>query len=663
MPQTTKKRPMQPDDILRIRWVTDPQISPDGRRVAYVVTTLDAKANEYRSHVYVIDARGGESRQLTNGPKRDTSPRWSPDGHHIAFVSERGDEKEKGQVWVIDAEGGEAWRLTKAEDGAGNPTWSPEGKRLAFTSRVDIRRAEKGPDGKPYPKVRKITTLKYKSNGEGLIDDKRTHIFVVDIDFSGREPVDAQALTRGDFNHGPPRWSPDGKRVAFASARHATRDRDNASDLWVLDVPADRKTAAGLPRRLTETVGAVSAPAWSPDGKQLAYLGHAHRKRPSGRHHRLWVVPASGGGKPRCLTENLDRNCNSGVEPFWSKDGTSLTFGVMDGGDCHLYVTAASRPAPAALLAGERQISAAKADGGRMAFLASDPTHPAEVFVAAENGSGEHALSRENEAWLSEVQLLAREPVKAVSADGTAVPAWAIRPSGARGRLPCLVNVHGGPKTQYGSNFFDEFQVYAGAGYTVVYGNPRGSDGYGEDWAMAVLSDWGGKDWADVTAIADAAESLPFVDTSRVGIMGGSYGGFMTSWAVGHTGRFRAACSERAVNNAYSMVGTSDIGFNFQPDQVGGVLWKDTNRFLRMSPISYLQEIRTPLLIIHSENDLRCPIEQAEQLYVGLKLLRRPVEFWRFPEDNHEMSRSGKPRNRLKRFEVILDWFGKHLKA
>jgi dipeptidyl aminopeptidase/acylaminoacyl peptidase len=180
---------------------------------------------------------------------------------------------------------------------------------------------------------------------------------------------------------------------------------------------------------------------------------------------------------------------------------------------------------------------------------------------------------------------------------------------------------------------------------------------------MAVLGDWGGKDWADVTAIADAAEALPFVDSSRIGIMGGSYGGFMTSWAVGHTRRFRAACSERAVNNAYSMVGTSDIGFNFQLDHVGGVPSRDADRFLRMSPITYVRDIRTPLLIIHAENDLRCPIEQAEQLYVGLKLLRRPVEFWRFPEDNHEMSRSGKPRNRLKRFEVILAWFGRRLRA
>jgi dipeptidyl aminopeptidase/acylaminoacyl peptidase len=657
------KRPMKPEDILRIRWVSDPQVSPDGARVAYVVTTLDAEKNEYRSCIKVVPVAGGEARQLTNGPKRDTAPRWSPDGRHIAFLSERGDEK--AQVWVIAADGGEAWRLTKAPDGAANPAWSPDGKRIAFTSRLELHPSPKGPDGKPYPKVRRITTLKYKSNGEGLIDDKRTHVFLVDADFDAREPREAFQLTRGDFNHAAPlRWSPDGARLAFASARHATRDRDSASDIWVVDVPAtlDARAQAPAPRRLTRTLGPASAPAWSPDGKQLAYLGHRHRNLPSGRHHRLWVVQAEGGA-PRCLTDGLDRNCNSGVEPFWSPDGRSVCFGVLDRGDCHIYRVPAEGEEATALIAGERQITAATAASGRIVFLASDSTHPAEVFVADADGSGARQLSRENAAWLDEVELYPRERIKAVSADGTAVDAWVIRPASGAGRLPCLVNVHGGPKTQYGSNFFDEFQVYAGAGYAVVYGNPRGSDGYGEDWAMAVVGAWGEKDWADVTAIADAAEALPFVDPSRIGIMGGSYGGFMTSWAVGHSQRFRAACSERAVNNAFSMVGTSDIGFNFQPDQVGGIPSKDPQRFLRVSPITYVDQIRTPLLIIHAENDLRCPIEQAEQLYVGLKLLRRKVEFWRFPEDNHEMSRSGKPRNRLKRFHVILDWFARQMKA
>ncbi len=414
--------------------------------------------------------------------------------------------------------------------------------------------------------------------------------------------------------------------------------------------------------RLTKTRGPISAPAWSPDGKEIAYLGHNYRRRGSARHQRLWIVP-SKGGESRRLAETLDRNFASGVEPAWSKDGASVLFGAADSGDCHIYAVSRAGGEPKLVAGGRRQATSASFANGLVAFAASDPTHPAEISICSEVGRNERRLTSENNAWLAEVALASPQEIKAVSADGETVQAWVIRPANtnARSRLPCLLNVHGGPKTQYGNNFFDEFQVYAGAGYAVVYGNPRGSDGNSEDWASVIRGAWGGKDWDDVSAIADAAEALPFVDKARIGVMGGSYGGFMASWAVGHTDRFRAACSERAVNNLYSMVGTSDIGFSFQIEHVGATPYKDPDRFLRMSPIHYVEDIRTPLLILHSENDLRCPMEQAEQLYVALKLLRRPVEFWRFPEETHEMSRSGKPKHRLKRFAVILGWFARRL--
>jgi dipeptidyl aminopeptidase/acylaminoacyl peptidase len=238
-----------------------------------------------------------------------------------------------------------------------------------------------------------------------------------------------------------------------------------------------------------------------------------------------------------------------------------------------------------------------------------------------------------------------------------------MRPSRTRGKAACLLNVHGGPKTQYGNAFFDEFQVYCGAGYAVAYGNPRGSDGYSQAHAMAIRGNWGGKDWEDIAAVADAVEALPFVDNSKVGILGGSYGGYMTSWAIGHTKRFKAAVSERAVNNLFTLAGTSDIGFSLVTFHVGRDLFKDPKRALASSPITYAKDIETPVLILHSENDLRCPVEQAEQLYVALKLMRRPVEFWRFPDENHEMSRAGKPKHRLKRFEVILGWFNRWMPA
>lgn len=647
---------MQPEDILRIRWVSDARISPDGARVAYVVTTLDRDKDEYLSRVHVVDVASGESRPLTNGPKRDTSPRWSPDGRYLAFVSERGEDK--AQVWLLPMDGGEAWQVTKEKTAVSNPEWSPDGRRLAYNVRVEPE-PEKGPDGKPRPKVRHITSLKYKSNGEGFVDDKWRQIAVVDVDFEGRQAREGKHLTRGAYNHGEPRWSPDGRRLAFVAARHASRDRDGAADVWLVDAKD-----GGVPVRLTKTRGPVSGISWSPDGRQIAYLGHEHRYAGQSINHRLWVVPARGG-EPRCLTRDLDRLCTTAVmPPAWSKDGRAVVFGIEDRGSWDIWRADAKSGECAPLIAGGRQITSATLACGSLAFVASSPTRPAEVYLASEDGSGERRLTHENDVWLGEVALADPEELAAVSADGTPVHAWVMRPplASPSPKLPCLVNVHGGPHTQYGHSFFDEFQVYAGAGYVVVYGNPRGSQGYGEAHANSIRGAWGTKDWQDVQAIADAAEALPYVDSSRIGIMGGSYGGYMTSWAVGHTKRFRAACSERAVNNLYSMVGSSDIGWSFQVYEVGGRPFDDPDRYLRMSPINYVREIETPLLIIHSENDLRCPIEQAEQLYVGLKLLRRKVEFVRFPEENHEMSRSGKPRHRLKRFEVILSWFGRQMR-
>jgi dipeptidyl aminopeptidase/acylaminoacyl peptidase len=649
------KRGMQPDDILKVRWVSDARISPDGNRVAYVVTTLDREKNESLSRIHLAEVKTGESRPLTNGPKRDTSPRWSPDGGHLAFVSERGEEK--AQVWVLPMDGGEAWPATKETFAASNPAWSPDGKRIAYNVRVEPE-PEKGADGKPLPRVRTITTLKYKMNGEGFVDDKRRQIAVVEVDAVRRKPGESIRLTRGDYNHGEPVWSPDGKSIAFAAARHASRDRDGASDAWVISAEG------GRPTRLTRTRGPVNALAWSPDRKSIAYLGHEDRYAGGAINHRLWLV-AAGGGHPRCLTPDFEPNCASDVmPPTWTADGGALLFGVLERGSCPVYQVPAAGGPCELVIGGDRQLAGATMAAGSLAFIASYPDRPAEVFSARVDGSRERQVTRENQAWLDEVDLARAEQLEAKSADGTMVQAWVMRPPGERrsaARLPCLLNVHGGPHTQYGQRFFDEFQVYAAAGYVVVYGNPRGSQGYGETFSSCIRGAWGGKDWQDVQAIADAADALPDVDGSRVAIMGGSYGGFMTSWAIGQTDRFAAACSERAVNNLYSMVGSSDIGWSFQTYEIGGTPFEDPERYLRMSPVHYLKNIKTPLLILHSENDLRCPIEQAEQLYVGLKLLRRPVRFVRFPEENHEMSRSGKPRHRLKRFEIILDWFGEQL--
>ena len=650
-------RPMVPEDLLRIRFVSDPQLHPDGDRVAFVVTTLSEARDEYLSTIWIVDVDGGEPRQFTRGPRRDTVPRWSPDGRWLAFVSER-EKKGKGQLYVMPADGGEPVRLTDLRPGVASPAWSPDGQWLAFVSRVggweEPTDEEERERSKP-PRI--IDILRYKSNGVGFIYDRPQQIFVVPS--AGGAP---RQLTAGSFENHHPAWAPDGQHVAFVSARHDERDEDGAADIFTVPV------GGGDARQITRTMGPVSWPVYSADGRTVAYIGHAHARAVS-RHHRLYTVPAVGGA-PQCLTETLDRNCEpmmGTVGPQWLGKTGTLLFQVEDQGDVPLYrISGAGDDDAERLIGGTRQVTAfsASADGHLIAFTATDDTSPAELFVCRADGSGERRLTDLNRDWKAEVARSAPERFRFDRA-GFTIDGWVMPPHGRQAgrRYPVLLNIHGGPASQYGHRFFDEFQVYTGAGYAVVYLNPRGSRGYSEAFAGAVVGDWGGGDYADVMAgLDEALRRFDFLDPSRLGVMGGSYGGFMTSWIVGHTTRFRAACSERAVNALWSMYGTSDIGYWFQEAHaVDRAPWENLQWYLERSPLSYAKDIRTPLLIVHSESDLRCPMEQAEQLYVALKKLKRAVRFVRFPDEDHELSRSGRPRHRLARFRILLDWFGEHL--
>jgi dipeptidyl aminopeptidase/acylaminoacyl peptidase len=650
------RRPILPQDLTRIRFVSDPQISPDGRQVAYVVTTLSEEKDQYLANIWLADSAGGEPRRFTTGPKRDTKPRWSPDGTRLAFLSER-DGQAKTQLYVMPAAGGEPSRLTDCPNGVMSYVWSPDGARIAFVARVggwqEPESAEERQKSKP---ARVITALKYKANGEGFVYDRRPHIFVIPA--AGGE---TRQLTDGDFADGDPAWSPDGAHLAFISARHNDRDYDNASDVWIV------AAQGGDPRRLTDTAGPVSAPAFSPDGRTLAYLGHRYRHE-AGRNKRVYTMPVAGG-MPTCLTATLDRTCVpffSNVAPLWSADGQWITFAAEDQGDVPIYrVRADGTAPPERIIGGERQVTglSSSRDGALLAFTATDPTSPADVWLCQEDGTGEKPLTDMNRAWKAEVTCSQPERFRYECA-GRQLDGWVMRPFGFTPgrRYPALLNIHGGPHTQYGHNFFDEFQVYAGTGYVVIYTNPRGSQGYGEDFTREVLGDWGGGDFADVMAgLDEALRRFDFIDPDRLGVMGGSYGGFLTSWTVGHTNRFKAACSERAVNNTYTLFGTSDIGHSFSEAQSGYLPWENLQWYVDHSPLTYAKDIATPLLIIHSESDLRCPMEQAEQLFIALKKQRKEVVFVRFPDEDHELTRAGKPRHRLERFRFILEWFGRYL--
>ena len=654
---TATRRPVVPADLTRIRGVSEAQISPDGRRVAFVVTTASEDDDAYRSSIWVVETAGGEPRRFTTGPRRDTAPRWSPDGTRLAFVSDR-DSKKKPQLYVMLADGGEPTRITDLPNGVHGlwgAVWSPDGTRLALTSKVG---GWKEPEdekerGKSRP-ARVITTLKYKYDGEGFTHDRRPHVFVVSAE--GGEP---RQLTRGDFPDAWPAWSPDGTLIVFASERHETRDDDGADDVFI--VPAD----GGELHRLTDTAGPMWYPMFSPDGRSVVYVGHPY-PRDDGRNARLYTVPLDGA-KSVCLTESVDRPAWDFTRPVWSADGEWMYAVFRDRARYPVYRVRAKGGEPASVfIGGERTVtglSVARATG-QIAFTATDPRSPAEVFVCHADGTSERQLTNMNAAWKAEVELSGPERFTFNRA-GFDIDGWVMKPcrvDPAR-RSPALLWIHGGPHREFGYYFSLEFQVYAGAGYAVVYTNPRGSQGYGEAFSRAVVGDWGGGDFADIMAgLDEALGRSPFVDADRLGIMGISYGGYMTNWAIAHTSRFKAACAEGSISNIHTQVGTSDIGHIWTVSESGGSPpWERPTWYVEHSPLTYVTRVETPLLIVHAEQDLRCPIDQAEQMFVALKKLGRDVTFVRFPDESHTFSATGTPQHRLERYRLILEWFDTRL--
>jgi dipeptidyl aminopeptidase/acylaminoacyl peptidase len=646
---------MEPGDVGELTGVLDPRVSPDGSKVAYVVWRIDRDANEYRSAIWIAPLGGdGEPRQFTSGTKRDAIPRWSPDGSSIAFTSNR--DGKTAQVFVMPVAGGEPVKLTDLKDDPRQLAWSPDGTRIAFAARVPDAAYEEEDPKKRAP--RRFTRLQFKLDNEGWVGDRREHLFVVPADGSAEE----RQLTDGDFEDDGPAWSPDGTKIAFASAREDDWDTSVIRDLYVVDADG------GEPQLLTHQDGWAAYPEWSPDGDSIAYL-----YRPGvfdePRHGQVALIPAEGGER-RMLSTSLDRNCEPypGMRgPVW--DGASLLFAVEESGNTHLYrVPADGSAEPERIVGGDRWVTGFDAAAGRVAFSATTATRLSELF----DGVGDDARQVTNVGapFFAEREISAPERFVAISKDGTEVEAWVMRPVGAEPgrRYPTLLNIHGGPFAQYGNKFFDEFHVYTGAGYAVVYCNPRGSSGYSEEYGRAIRGPveggpgWGTVDYEDVMAVTDTAiEQFDFVDPERLGVMGGSYGGYMTSWIIGHTDRFRAACSERSCNNFLLEGGSADIGWMFK-GELGAFWFERPDAYLQVSPSTYATNITTPVLIMHSENDLRCPVGHAEDLFAILRLRKQEVELVRFPEESHELSRSGSPVHRIQRFEILLDWFDRHLK-
>jgi dipeptidyl aminopeptidase/acylaminoacyl peptidase len=625
-----------------------PAISPDGHSVAFVVATIELEENRTVTRVWLAGPHGAPA-PVTAGP-HDANPVWSPDGRSLAFTSARGEQEGTSTLHVLPVAGpGEVRTVATMAEGIDDLAWSPDGAWLGFVSRVrDARYGAKDERAQP---PRRIETFFTRLDNVGWIVDRPAHVHVVGAD--GTAAV--RDLTPGPHQHHGVAWLADSSAIVTSAARHDGWDLDLAEDLYV--VPLD-----GPVRALTAQTGVYGSPAVSPDGTLVAFVG-TDDPRHEPQNAKVGVVPLAGGPH-RWISERLDRTFRptaGGRPPVWL-DGETLLATAEDRGDTHLFRLSLDGSAPQPLTAGRVCVTSFDARAGRVVTAESTVEHPAEVV---EDGV---ALTAVTQSWLG------WEKFAVPTADGSGdIDAWVMRPAGfEQGRTyPVLLNVHGGPFTQYGETFFDEAQMQAAAGFVVLMSNPRGGSGRENAWAQAISgrkhphapgAGWGSVDVDDVLAVLDTAlERYPWCDADRVGMIGGSYGGYMaTLLATRHGERFRAICSERAVNNLVSEEWSSDIGTAFKATH-GPTYLEDPAEYARMSPIRDVHRIDVPMLILHSENDLRCPIGQAEELFMALRLLGKDVTFYRFPGEGHELSRSGSPLHRRMRGEIILDFFAERL--
>lgn len=639
---------MRPDDLGLFRVPGQPTISADGRHAIVAVSRPDLDADEYRSRLWLVAVDGSGVRAFTQGDK-DSSPRYSPDGRWVCFL--RPDARKHPQLHVLPADGGEARVLTDHPLGVVDPRWSPDSKRIAYTAAIP----EAGrygttegvtPDKEP---PRLFTRLRFRLDGEGFLDDRPSKVFVVDLppDDASELPTPTQ-VTDGPESDSDVRWSPDGNLLAFVSAPVVDPDTSLASDVYVC-----APDGAGR-RALTRSDQSVREPAFTPDGTRVVYVGSGDLG-PGGldfvaNQAGVWVVPVGGDAAPTRLTDPETLNVTGALVVV---PDAVLTAAVERGTQPLLRIPLAGGD-PEPVVSGDVAITAFDSVGGVTVASIADPGSFGEVHRI--DATGSTALTDFGAELTARGGIRPPEELIATSADGYPVHGWVIRPAG-EGPHPVLLNIHGGPFAQYQSALFDEAQVYAGAGYAVLMCNPRGSGGYGAVHGRAIQHAVGTVDVQDILAFLDAALAAPDLDADRVGVMGGSYGGLMTTWLLGHTDRFAAGISERALNAWDSFSGTSDIGWYFTKGYVGD----DVDAVARQSPLNYAHRIRTPTLVIHSEQDWRCPVEQAQRLWVLLKRNGVDTEFLLFPGEGHELSRAGRPMHRLARFEHILRWWARHL--
>ena len=655
-------RPWQATDYYKLTAVAAPQLSPDGRRVAFTVTTVVEDKDKRHTEIWLAAADGSARPfRFTNPATEAANPVWSPDGALLAFSSRR--EGSDDDIWFLrtTAPGGEAFQIPGVHAA---PRFSPDGrwvlyrwqgkepdslKTQTWRTRVSPTAITRGADPKRFD-GRVYTSLPVLADERGLIPPRETrrpnHLYVVSID--GGTP---RQLTSGELDADDPAWSPDGRFIAFVQDSTdpvEIRDQDHP-ELFVLTV------ATGAVRRIATGFARGSAPAWSPDGQWLAFICSTGE----GAEDDVCITPV-GGGTARNLTSGWDLD-PGGLR--WSTDGKTVYFSADTRGNAHLFAAPVSEGDVRQVTQGERQLRGFtfSNDGRWIAYTASDITHPAELQVAPLlpiRNVAERRLTTFNDSLLASVALIPADTFWYTGVGGLRIQGWLMRPAGYQpGKsYPLVLSIHGGPHSNYGNVLFPEFQMLAGQGYWMLFTNPRGSSGYGHSFTYATRGRWGMEDYQDLMQAVDVVIARGGVDTTRMAVLGGSYGGFMTNWILGHTTRFAVAQTDRSIFNWYSWYGSSDAQ-GLTEYEFFGEPWKSDSLYRALSPMTYANNIRTPVLIVHSEDDRRTPITDAEQLFVMLRKRGVPSEFVRYPRSFHGLSRTGPPWLLVDRLERIRTWF------
>lgn len=713
-----EKRNITEKDLFNFVWIGDTQVSPDGSRIAFVRVTVNEKKEGYNTSIWTVPTAGSEEpHRLTSG-ERDSSPRWSPDGRYLVFtrVTEKDGKPESPQLFMLSMAGGDAFSFTTLPKGAGDPRWSPDGKMIAFTSTTnpeDLAKQEKkkrkeeelkqavsseaspssGKDsGKEKQKpadaavkqaeseaehesdIHVVTRAVYRGDDEGYYDFKRPqHIWVVQAPRNADEKVQPKQLTSGRFDEGGTLWSKDGAQIYFASL-HNDEPYYERPKTELYSIPASGGEAAKLTTVDMDTGGF----ALSPDGKRIAFIASAEQPVNSYTQPDLWVLDLVKDAKPRNLTTDFDWDVGASVfgdngvprggggnVPIWTPDGKSIIENFAKEGQTNLGSFDVATGAVTEITKGNQAIVRFRAapDASKLVYFLSTATKIGDLFWLDRVSGEARQLTHSNDELFGQLNLTEPEEIRYQSFDGKRIQAWLQKPPGfdPGKKYPLILNIHGGPHAAYGYIFEHEFQWMAAKGYVVLYPNPRGSTSYGQDFGNVIQFHYPGDDYKDLMLGVDEAIKRGYIDAKKLGVTGGSGGGLLTNWVVGHTDRFAAAVSQRDIASWIDWWYTADFTL-FQPTWFKAPPFQDPEDFKARSPITYINDVKTPLMLILGENDFRTPPGAGgEQMFRALKFRKIPTVMVKFPNETHELSRSGGPWHRVERLQHIVGWFDRWL--